>query len=74
MSEKKLRIEQWRNERPDLFVLRAYCLALPQMDDGALMALARYVWERSQSELTKRLEAKASPNAAILPEANSTKE
>jgi hypothetical protein len=51
----KLRIEQRKDEPADLFVLRAFSMALPQIEDErALDALWRYMWRRAEAEIEKR--------------------
>jgi hypothetical protein len=59
----KLRVEQWKNEPADIFAIRAFVKAMPQMDDNALHAMAFYIWERAHAEIADR-PCRALPAAA----------
>lgn len=48
---KQLRIEQMKNEPADMFLIRAFAVSLPRMDDNARNALWGYLWQRAGAEL-----------------------
>lgn len=56
---KKLTVEQYKNESPDIFVLRAFAKALPSMSNEELAALLGYVMSRGNAEMQKRMQLDA---------------
>ena len=51
---KRLRLEQRKGEREDIFALRAFLTCLPKMTPDEIQAFANYVWSKSGSELKAR--------------------
>ena len=48
----KIRVEQWKNEPPDLLLLRAVAKILPHVTDPASRhAMWHYLWRRAEAEL-----------------------
>ena len=53
-ADKRLRVEQRKDEPADLWALRALSMALPHMDDNQRIAMARWLWARVNDDLRKR--------------------
>lgn len=50
---KQLRVEQMKNEPPDMFLIRAFSQSLPRMDEDTREAFWHYLWKRSGAELLR---------------------
>ena len=59
----KLRIEQQKNESADLFAIRAFAKAIPLMERWAIVACAKWVYERADAELKSRDKPTDSPSS-----------
>ena len=54
---KRLRVEQRKGERADIFAMRAFAIALPHMDLPSLRAFARWIFDRASSDYEAQVRA-----------------